>query len=150
MNLFENKEESTIFQLGIDETSKAYLSETSRWGKFLAILSFIGIGLLIVMGIFMGFAMSQFGQDNLTSTSGPIFTVVYLILGAIYIYPVWGLYKFSELIKTSLNTSNQQQFNEALRHQKNVFKFIGIIAIISLALYGIAIIIMIIGAAMAM
>lgn len=150
MNVFENKQEPSIFQLGIDETSKAYLLESSRWGRFLAILSFIGLGLLIIVGIVTGMVMSQTTAGTVTAISGPVFTFLYLLIAAIYFYPVWGLYKFSKLIKSSLNTSNQEQFNEALRYQKNVFKFMGIVAIISLVLYGIALIFMIIGAAMAM
>jgi hypothetical protein len=150
MNVFENKQEQGIFQLGIDEMSKAYLQESGRWGKFLAILSFIGIGLLIVIGVFMGMFMSRMMGSNAMGATGPMFTVIYLVLGAVYIYPVWCLFKFSTLIKRALNTSNQEQFNEALRYQKNMFKFIGIVAIITLVLYGVAIIFMIIGAAMAM
>lgn len=150
MNVFENKQEPSIFQLGIDETSKAYLLESSRWGRFLAILSFIGLGLLIVVGIITGVVMSATPAGSVSAISGPIFTVMYLVIAAIYFYPVWGLHKFSKLIKSSMHTSNQEQFNEALRYQKNVFKFMGIVAIISLVLYGIALIIMMIAAAMAM
>ena len=137
MNVFENKQEPTIFQLGIDEVSKAYLSETSRWGKFLAILAFIAIGLLIIAGIFMGALITTMGQSQLASTSGPVLTIVYLVMGILYIYPAWSLYKYSKLMKTSLNTSDQEQFNNALRHLKNIFKFLGILSIITLVLYGI-------------
>jgi drug/metabolite transporter superfamily protein YnfA len=144
MNVFEKNEGPQIFQLGIDETAKAHLLESTRWAKFLAILSLIGIALLIVFGLIMTFAMSAINTQ--LATTGPIFVIIYLILGLLYFYPVWALLKFANMTKTGLHTSNQQQFNEGLRYQKNMFKFLGVMAIIVLALYGILIVFGIIGA----
>ena len=48
MGLFNDKQES-IFDFGIDETAKAYLLETARWGKFLAIISLVSAFLVMVL-----------------------------------------------------------------------------------------------------
>lgn len=149
MDSFGNKQEE-IFSFGIDEVAKAHMLETARWGKFLAIISFIGLGLLVLVGILSGFILSATGQSNVfTAGVGIGMTMVYLLIAALYFYPTWALFQFSKLSKQAILTSNQQQFNESQRYLKNIFKFLGIMAIIVLAIYGLAIVFIIIGAAVA-
>ena len=149
MESFGKKQES-IFNLGIDEEARAHMLETVRWGKFLAILGFVFLGLLILFGVLSGFIISAFDQSNVfTAGMGIGMMFVYLLIAAIYFYPTWALYKFSVLSKQALHTHNQQQFNQSLRYLKNIFKFFGIITIIMLALYGIGIMFTIFGVAMA-
>lgn len=146
MSLFNDKQES-IFEFGMDETSKAYMLETARWGKFLAILSFVGMGLLILVGLLFLVVLNMTGETNVTTLGTGIgMSVVYFIIAAIYFYPVWALYKFSVLSKQAIHSSNQQQFNESLRYLRNIFKFLGIIMIISLVIWGLAFVIGTIGA----
>ena len=42
------KREEGIFHLGIDETARAYMLETSRWAKFLALIGLILTGMLSI------------------------------------------------------------------------------------------------------
>lgn len=49
------EEQTTIGNvLSINDTVKGHLRETAKWSNFLAIIGFIGIGLLIVLSFFMG------------------------------------------------------------------------------------------------
>lgn len=148
MESFGNKQEH-IFNLGIDETARAHMLETVRWGKFLAILGFIFLGLLIVFGLLSGFVLSAFDETNAFSAGMGIgMMFVYLLIAGIYFYPTWALYKFSVLSKQALATYNQHLFNDSLRYLKNVFKFFGIVTIVMLGLYGIGIVFAVLGALM--
>lgn len=148
MESFGNKQEH-LFNLGIDEIARAHMLETVRWGKFLAILGFIFLGLLIVFGLLSGFVLSAFDQTNTFSAGMGIgMMFVYLLIAGIYFYPTWALYKFSVLSKQALHTYNQHLFNDSLRYLKNVFKFFGIVTIVMLGLYGIGIVFAVLGAMM--
>ena len=117
---------------------KTTLAETARWGKFLAIVGFISLGLIVLLGLFMGtFMTSMYGSANMIAALGGIgFFLLYTLIAAIYYYPIYALYRFSVLMKRSLATNDTTQFAEATRYLKNMFKYIGIVTIIMLAMYG--------------
>ncbi len=123
---------------GLDEQSKAYLLETTRWTKFLAIMGFIFIGLLIIVALAFlvaGSALSAYSSSGLAllgATGGSIF---FLVIIALYVYPVYALWKFSTNMKSGINMANQEQIIEGFRYQKNMYRFMGILMIIVLAFY---------------
>lgn len=140
-----------IFNLGVDEEARAHLLETARWTKFIAIIGFVILGLLILVGILMGLGLSVASQmydtANLGSAFGTAMMVMYLVLSLLYFFPILYLYKFSVLIKPAIHTGNQQQFNLALSYQKRMYKFIGIMLLVVFGLYAVMIIAAILGAA---
>jgi hypothetical protein len=140
-------QQNDIFKLEVDITAKSYMLETARWAKFLAILGFIFMGLGLIFVIFMGSFMTSLGGLYGAMSSSILIVYMLLFIG-LYFYPVYALLKFSSLVKPALQTANQQQFNEALKYLKNMYKYIGILMIVILALYGVGIIFGIIGAAM--
>ena len=128
---------------GLDERSKAYLLETTRWTKFLAIMGFIFIGLMIIIALIFlvaGSALSAYAGGGLAllgATGGSIFM---LIMIGLYVYPVYALWKFSTNMKSGINTANQEQIVEGFRYQKNMYRYMGILMIIVLAFYLLSII----------
>ena len=50
----EQNQETSLFGFGIDQSSRAHLSEAAKWAKFLAIVGFVMCGLIVVMAIFFG------------------------------------------------------------------------------------------------
>ena len=145
-----------IFNLVIDEEAKGQLLETARWTKFIAIIGFVLLGLLILVGIAFGMGMSMLGSmTELNDTPGfgrglgIGMMFVYLLMALLYFFPVYYLFKYSTLIKPSILHGNQEQFNLALSYQKRMFKFMGVIMIIILALYGLFFVIFALSAAFA-
>jgi len=140
-----------IFHLEVDQTAKAYMVETARWAKFLAILTFIMMGILVLASKFIGDYMAlQYSTQGLQMPEwfSTVIMVVYILVVCLYFYPVFALLKFSNLIKPAVQAANKEQFNNAFRYLKNMFKYIGILTIIFLSFYGIAIIFAVIGIAM--
>lgn len=123
----------------IDQTGKAYMLETARWAKFLAIIGIIVMS-FAVMGL-IGFLLAspmlakELGQAP--TVMSPAITIFYLVLICIFFYPLYSLLKFANVLKLSVETFNQQKFDDAFRYLKNTFKFWGIYTIILLVIYGI-------------
>jgi hypothetical protein len=55
-------------ELRIDRISKEFLAETAKWATFLAILGFIGIGLMVIAALFM----LVIGASTSTSALAPL------------------------------------------------------------------------------
>lgn len=132
------QQETGFFDTNLDNIAKAHLLETVRWTKFLAILGFVGTAIMILGAIFimsMGGMMSQ-AMGGMLGAMGSIgLGILYLVFAVIYIIPVISLYKFSTNMKNGINTNNQDLINEGFRHQKNMYRFFGIISIIFIVLY---------------
>lgn len=145
------RQEQEIFSLNVDETAKAHLLETARWSKFLAVLSMI-LTIVLFVFIIISLTLSSSTLGALGSTGSAMVGLASAVVGllffaAIYFYPIWALFKFAKLTKSGILTANQQEFNEGLRFQKGLYKYIGILTIIVLALYGILLAIMLLGLA---
>jgi hypothetical protein len=72
---------SNLNELKLNNHSIGFLKETAKWANFLAIMGFIGIGLIVILAFFMGAVLSSLPNANLLPITGPIMTVVYLLKG---------------------------------------------------------------------
>jgi hypothetical protein len=139
-----------LFELSIDRESIDLLTETARWGKFLAIVGFITCGLILILSFFAGAllanstaALSPYSNNEVraaTSIGGALLTVLYIIVAVIYFFPCLYLYRFSVRMKAALNTNDQTKLNQSLRSQTMLYRYIGIVTIITLSIYLIAIV----------
>lgn len=123
-----------------------YLLTTSKWGKFLAIVGYVVMALTIILGIFMIVSFSI-----MKTFSGPgfftnIMGFVYVIIGAVYFFPVTYLLRYSVRIKKGLNSDDMQSITSGFENLKSLFKFMGIFTIVMLAVYVLIFIFIIISA----
>ena len=85
----EEKSVFESFELEVEDEIKGYLSEISKWSYFLSIMGFIGVGLMVLAGIFVGFFS---GLNNLAGSSNTLYNLGYSMgIGLFYI--VLGLYE---------------------------------------------------------
>ncbi len=129
----------------VNDVAKRAFSETGSWGKFFAVLGFIVSGFMVIAAFAMMFVMGSIGDSlsgaaGLSSGIGVGIGLLYLLLAALYIMPCLYLWRFSSKIKTSINTNDQDQFAEAIVNLKSCYKFFGIMTIVMIAFYIIAII----------
>lgn len=139
-NLLSTNEEKKTSGLTISNTAINDLSETGKWTKFLSIIGFIFSGLIVIMGFFAGSIMSLIpnGQiDNMFNGIGIIIGGMYILIGLLYFFPSWYLFKFSQKIKKALSTQNNNDLNlnAAFKNQKSFYKFWGIYMIITIGIY---------------
>ena len=135
----------SLFGLNIDGSSKNFLAEAARWGRFLAIMGFIICGLIIIAGIYMATnttemsrAFSRFGGESTGNGLGAAMAIVYIIVAAIYFFPCLFLLRFSIYMKAALATDDQNTLTASFQNLKSMFKFVGIFTIIILSFYTLA------------
>ena len=138
--------------LSINDQAFRFLKETAKWCSFLSIIGFIGIGILVIIAIFFGAMMaslSSMGSSNGLNAAlgGGFFTGLYLIMAALYFFPVYYLYKFSVNMKKALYTNDDDVLATAFEKLKSHYKFLGILTIVILSLYILGFIIGFLGAA---
>ncbi|MEO5968117.1 MAG: DUF5362 family protein [Ferruginibacter sp.] len=124
--------------LRIDGISAVALSETAKWAKFLAVVGFVLTGLIVLMAIFAGAIISGLLRTGdagaVAAVSSTAISVLYLIVAAIYFFMSLYLYRFAINMKIALSTTNQENLNISFQNLKSVYKVMGIITIIYLAL----------------
>ena len=131
----------------IDWRSKEFLKETAKWTKFLAILGFVGIGLMVLGSLVMLFAPSSLMSNGGFPFGGKIFMMLlYLAFAVLYYFPISYLYQFSENTKKAINSNDNVAMRNAFEFLKSHYKFMGILTIILLSFYAIIIFIGLIGA----
>ncbi len=126
--------------LCIDKQSKLYLKEIAMWGKFMAILGFIKFGFLLLYTIVFPLVAhkieAHFDHDL------PIIgiTFFFLFMAVLVYFPSNFLYGFARCTKKALKQNDQDVMRHAFQSLKAYYRYIGILVIILLCIYPIAII----------
>ena len=145
-------QETSLFGFGIDQSSRAHLSEAAKWAKFLAIVGFVMCGLIVVIAFFAGsfFAMMTNSYNegyrssaSLTGGMGVFIIFFYIGIAILCFFPYLFLFRFATRMKTALNTNDQLTLNTSFQNLKIMFRYVGILTIVMLSFYALAIIMVI-------
>ncbi|SIQ51255.1 hypothetical protein SAMN05880574_1155 [Chryseobacterium sp. RU37D] len=130
-----------IDELRIDTAGKQFLTEAAKWTTFLAILGYIGIGFMVLAALFMMTVGASISSYNSMMPLGGsmVFSLIYLVVAALYFIPINYLYRFSSNMKSALRSNSQTELTKAFEYLKSHYKFIGILTIIVFGLYILAI-----------
>jgi len=120
----------------IDKDTLAHLNAARKWAMFLAIMGFIFLGLMVIIGLLAGTFLSAFstGEKGLGIPESLMFIPI-VVLGAIYFFPVLFLFRFSKHASHAVSTMNKAELHKAVRNLKAYFAYIGVLIIIMLTLY---------------
>ena len=151
----EQTHSSSLFSLSIDPVTKAHLSETAKWARFLAIVGIILLIVGVIFSLIMAVGMSAFtgSFDNQYGGASPFpgfgvaIALVYIIILVLWFFPLLYLLRFANRMRVALNGNDQQALNVSFQNLKVCFRYVGIVTIIVLALYAIGIAFAVIGAA---
>jgi len=147
---------SSLFSLTIDPVTKTHLTETARWARFLAIFGMIMLALGLVVSLmgatiftrFFGFPTGVEDESNATMSAVRIGMVVgTLILSAVVFFPLLFLLRFANGMRRAIAANDQPRLNEAFQNLKVYFRYLGILVIIFLVLYGVIIALAVMGLA---
>ena len=145
---------SNLFELQIDHQSNAYLSEAAKWARFLAIIGFIFCGLFVLFGLFAGTFTSvmlnrlssvdpNYSGGAVNAMTG-VYMVVFILCALLYFFPCLYLFRFATRMRTALANNDQSVLVNSFGSLKSFYKFLGILAIIGLCIFGLEIIFVII------
>ncbi len=144
----ENQSQFDNFENQLSQAAIGYLKESAKWCKFLAIVGFVGVGLIVLIGLLMVIgigAFSAFDNNPNMPFSTTLIVFIYLIFAAIYFFPIYYLYLYATKTAKALHTKNQQMLTEGLENLKSHHKFLGIFTLIIISLYGLIFVFAIIG-----
>jgi len=126
-------------QLIISDAAINYLKETVKWSKFLSIMGFIGTGIMVIMGLFASSIFSTLLANPqfkaMPAVASIALGVVYILMGLLYFFPTLYLLRFSNKTKLAISTKDTNELTEAFKNQKSLYKFMGIMMIITIGIY---------------
>ncbi|MFV0378011.1 MAG: hypothetical protein ACK5JD_12010 [Mangrovibacterium sp.] len=132
--------EEKLFRLA---SVRSDLRDAAKWAKFLSIVGFVMIGILVVIciGVMLaGSALSQFAD---TPMPFGLLGIIYLLIAALYFFPVYYLYNFAKATIYGIDGADENQLARGMANLRRLFKFMGILTIIVLAIYAIALVIVV-------
>jgi len=137
-----NAPKPSVSSNGLTVDMIKYLREAAPWIRFIGILSFIGCGIIVLAGVGFMIAMPLLaGFTNLyagllSSSMG----IVYIIIGVIMFFPARFTYSFGSKIRSFIQSNNEHDLEMALKNNKSLWKFCGILCIIYLAIIPVGIV----------
>ena len=110
------------------------LSRTRPWVLLMSILMFLASLFMVLVG---GIFFARWGARNVAAASGAM--AAYVVMGVMYVIPAIYLYRYARKISDLKVSHHLTDLEGALEAQKSFWKFVGIAAVILLAVYAIAI-----------
>jgi hypothetical protein len=125
-----------IKTIEVDQQMLKQLNTTRRWTMFLAIVGFILLGILIVMGILTGTFLSFFSPgDKAMITKELLAAIGFIVVTILYFFPVLYLLRFSNHMARAVHHMDSMEFAKAIKNLKSFFVFFGILTILALTAY---------------
>ena len=140
----------------LNDTMTGYLKEASPWLRFLGIIGYINCGILVLacIGSFAGMreisalwdAIPDIGAlgDTFTSIFSASLGMNFLVFAVLFFFPSRFVYNFGAKIRSYFQNGKEQELELALKNNRTLWKYMGIITIISLAMIPILIVIIIV------
>jgi len=148
---------SSLFSLTIDPVTKANLTETAKWARFLAI---VGMVVLVVALAFTVYSVMVLGQMSVIAPNAGYsvnpslndnmkigIVIGSIIMLAIAFFPLLFLLRFANGMRNAINGNDQQRLNISFQSLKIYFRYLGIVVLIVLVMYAVIIALALIGSA---
>lgn len=123
-------------KIEIEQETLKHLNTTRKWAMFVAIIGFIFLGLVIIIGAIAGTFLTAFnsGEKSLGIPESLMFVPV-LVIAVIYFFPILFLFRFSKHSSRAIQNLDKLEFNIAIKNLKYYFAYFGILIIIIFSFY---------------
>lgn len=103
---------------------------------FLSVLGFIFLGLLVVAGLATSLFLTTFKtQEANLGIPESLMIIIFVVIGAIYFFPVFFLFRFSRNTRDAVQNFDQQKLSKGFRNLRLYFTYIGIMVIVVISIY---------------
>lgn len=135
-NSFDNFE-----TLKLEGTTKNFMLEAAKWGRFIGVVGFIMLGIMVLFSIFLIIMGGSFMQElpGFGASEDTSLGIMYLLIITLYFFPNLYLYNYATKMISAIKGNSQNDFNLSLENLKSLFKFIGIFMIVVLSFYALII-----------
>lgn len=141
-------------EIKMNAQSLTALKGAAKWAKFLAIVGFIGAGLMVFFAIFGAFGASVVAAMRpgpSPAGMGVFVFLVYMIGAVVAFFTSLFLYRFATGSEKALADGEENSLSGGVDNLRKYFKLQGIITIIGLAMIPIAlIVVLVVGVSQAM
>ena len=141
----EQDQNTSLFGLTVDPTSKSHLFDAARWAKFLAIVGFIMCAMTVIFGFSAGSFYSQMYSSRYegfdanakvdTKALGVMLGVIYTVFAVVAFFPYLFLFQFASKMKSALLSNDQDTLNSSFQNLKKTFRYVGVLTIIGLSFF---------------
>ena len=128
------EQNESLFSLEVDNDTKRNISIAGWWAKFLAVLGFIFIAIMLFALVVASSQIFTVFEDTFGLTSSAIAGVVIIacfLLVALVGAFCYLLFRGASLTRKGVQETNQAIFNQGLAAYRNYFILYGIITILS-------------------
>lgn len=125
--------------LELTESDLKMLESAAKWARLLAIVGFVGLGFMVLLAFTFGSLMSVLipeDMDMALPVPVAFYAGLYLFFAIIYFFPVLYLYNFARSTQKAIAQMDQSKLSSALRSLNSHYRYIGVLMLIVLALYG--------------
>lgn len=123
-------------KIEIEQETLKHLNTTRKWAMFLAIIGFIFLGLIIIIGLIAGTFLTAFssGEKGLGIPESFMFIPI-LLIALVYFFPVLFLFRFSKHTSHAIQHLDKLELHKAIKYLKYYFVYLGVLIIIIFSLY---------------
>ncbi len=150
METNDNQQKDT--RMYITKNAEKNLRITAVWTKFYAILSFIGVGFVFLIGLGLILAgnlepneLADLSTYNFMFAFPKALGIIYMLLSIVMLFPAIFLLQYSIYTKRCLSNSNVATLEVAFNKMKSYWLYMGIVTIASIVLAAIVPVIAIFG-----
>jgi len=128
-------------KIEIEQKTLDNLNTIRKWTMFIAIIGFILLGLLLIIGLIAGTFLSAFklGETGLGIPES-LGLIVLFVVAVIYFFPVFFLFRFSKHTGNAVQTLNKEELHKAFKNLKSYVVYLGVLIIIGLSIYVMALV----------
>ena len=120
--------------LEISASIRQNLLSAMKWLKFLAVCGTVFMAIVFVAGVVFLFLPVYNGAP------GVAVGLVYIVMAFVYIYPLKKTFEIVREVRSALNGNSQTSLEFAGLATRSVLKFMGVLTIVALSVYAVAII----------
>lgn len=136
-SLTQENQNNSLQTIEITPTLRQDFTSTLKWGKFFAIMMFVGAGIMVLISILTWTVSSVLDEMDLESFPTTIGfasqTIIYLIVALIYVVLGYFLLKSVNKFQNGLQQNVQQDTNDGMHNLKLFMQISGVITIVSMA-----------------
>ena len=123
-----------LFTFPVETSAQRSLASASTWARFLAILGFVFIGLILILFAIAGAgaisALERVMPFDMAAMAGLLIVVVLIVCAVIGVL-CYLLIRGANLTKKGIITNDQAVFNAGLASYRTYFMLYGILSVIS-------------------
>ena len=129
----------------LDENAIEHLRIARKWSNFLSIIGIVIIGIMLIAMVGILILASLFPQDELVRFTALSQMLPLVVMLLIYGIPIYYLYQFGKYSKIAINNHDSEAISLAFKYLKLHYRFMGILVIVVLVFYLVAIAVFMMG-----